>query len=187
MKAGILWELLGVSRRVGSMHPLQIVEQRLTDEMSAGHSSLIVWYPRLGHMLTPEDPFVPRSLWDPSLPGFLLWVNVTSVLMTICWLCDQKTLLTHSFGLQINSSSEKPGRKTLFREKSWYLKSGGRALPFDLWAAQDSNAQSSEVSWAIEWAPHLVSFQQDEMTSIKQIGAVSMLPEDQAVSRKASH
>lgn len=34
--------VLGVSRRVGSMHPLQIVEQRVTDEMSAGHSLLIV-------------------------------------------------------------------------------------------------------------------------------------------------
>lgn len=85
-----------------------------------------------------------------SLSSILLWVNVTSVLMTTCWFCDQKTFLTHSFGLQINSNSEKPRRKTLFREKSWYLKSGGRALPFDLWAAQASNTQSSKGSWAIE-------------------------------------
>lgn len=104
---------------------------------------------------TAEVPFVPRSLGTPHSPVFFCgwmppvfwWPHVGSVI--------KRHFLTHSFGLQINSNSEKPRRKTLFREKSWYLKSGGRALPFDLWAAQDSNTQSSKGPWAIEC--HLIS------------------------------
>lgn len=119
--------------------------------------------------------------------GILLWVNVTSVLMATCWFCDQKTFLTLSFGLQINSNSEKPRRKTLFREKSWYLKSGGRVPPFDLWAAQDSNTQTSKGSWAVECHLILSSHQQDEMTSFWRIGPVSVWSEAQAVSKKASY
>jgi hypothetical protein len=53
-------------------------------------------------MLHCGSPFCHQGHFEtPSLPGLLLWLNVTSVLMAPMLVCDQKTFLSHLVGLQI--------------------------------------------------------------------------------------
>lgn len=147
MKAGILWELLGVSRRVGSMHPLQILEQRLTDEMSAGHSPLIVWHPAWGTCFTAEVPFVNKVTLKSLPPRFSFVAECHQCSDDHKLVCDQKTFLTHSVGLQINSSPEKPRRK-ISLEKNLAIQNLEEGL-FSLISEQLKTPIPKEGSWAI--------------------------------------
>lgn len=142
MKAGILWELLGVSRRVGSMHPLQILEHRLTDEMSAGHSSFIVWYPRLRYTVHCGSRFCTKVTWISLTPRFSFTVECHQCSDDRMLVCDQKTFLTHSFGLQINISpeslKEKPLQRIIMIFKVWRKGSS-------LWCLSNSRLQHSKL------------------------------------------
>lgn len=147
MKAGILWELLGVSRRVGSMHPLQILEQRLTDEMSAGHSLLIVWHPCLRYMVHCGSPFCHQGHFEIPPPRFSFVVECHQCSDDHMLVCDQKTFLTHSVGLQINSSPEKHRRK-ISLEKNLDIQNLEEGL-FSLISEPLKTPIPKEGSWAL--------------------------------------
>ena len=161
-----------------SLQPLQILEQRLTDEMSARHSSLFVCDPCARYVPCWGSPFCHQGHWDSSLPPWSpVVVECHQCSDDHMLVCDQKTFLTHSVGLQINSDPEKPRRKLSLEKNLDFSNCGGGALLFDLWAAQESNPQRS--LWGQLLAGWLASF--------KHIGPVSMLAQPGTVSRKAGH
>ena len=179
MKEGIFWELLGVSRRVGfpSASPNTWAATH-RQNVSPSQFPLCVRPLHEIRALLRKSLLSPRSLWDSSLPPWSPFVvechQCSNDHMLVC---DQKTFLTHSVGLQINSDPERPRRKLSLEKNLDFSNSGGGALLFDLWAAQESNPRRS--LWGQLLAGWLASF--------KHIGPVSMLAHPGTVSRKAGH
>lgn len=114
MKAGIFWELLGVSRRVGfpsaSPNTWAATHRR---NVSPSQFPLCVRPLHEIHALLRKSLLSPRSLWDSSSlsPWSPFVVECHQCSNDHMLVCDQKTFLTHSVGLQINSDPEKPRRK----------------------------------------------------------------------------
>lgn len=94
-------------------------------------------------------------------------------------LSDQGTFSTHSVGLQSKTSPEKTRRKNLSLEKNLDIQDLEEEL-FSLMSEQVKTLTPKDASWAIWWAPFLVTCQQDEMITTKQAGLVSLFSEDQA-------
>lgn len=128
----------------------------------------------------------PRSLWDSSLPPrspFVVECHQCSDDHML--LCDQKTFLTHSVGLQINSSPEKPRRK-ISLEKNLDIQILEEGL-FCLISEQLNPQTPKGGSGAIEWTSFGVSSQQDDWHPLSTLGR---FPRCQGQARhpgKASH
>lgn len=136
MKAGIFWELLGFPGEWGFPSASPNTWAATTDEMSARLQFPFVWDPCTRYARQ-EVPFVTKvtlRFLPPSLISLVVECHQCSNDHML--VCDQKTFLTHSVGLQIGPAApEKPRRKLSLEKKSWFSTPGGGALLFDLWSS----------------------------------------------------
>lgn len=128
----------------------------------------------------------PRSLWDSSLPPrspFAVECHQCSDDHML--LCDQKTFLTHSVGLQINSSPEKPRRK-ISLEKNLDIQILEEGL-FCLISEQLNLPNTQRRLWSYRMDKLWGQLSAGWLTSFKHIGSVSTLSGPGTTSGKASH